>query len=511
YMYMALNHTGYQTNALRGVLTGRNFATDFRVYGWGPWHEFGHTYQQRPWTWSGMGEVTNNIYALSVARDFGWREVMFVEGAYERAFRYLRQPNKSFYPEDDPFAKLVMLWQLDLAFGPEFYPRVHREYRELPAADRPESDFDKIQTFILITSQVADRNLTPFYAAWGLPVAEATAQQLERLPELTEPIWWLTDTGYRSPEVWVRATEGFGLLGRLDGATLTRPTPVEIVAPNLTLQNVELYLDDELLFAGGTLTAVLVEPEKLAGGRHTLKAVVRDNEGRTHTSYVTFGVRHFQLIEPRRADASTMGERLRGNVAVRVEPHLPVEALGSWSVSLRRVVVDLAQPDTSQVAESKLQAGDSWPIHVVVDTTAFEDGAYDLVIRAETVYGVVSEISERVVLDNWEELEDPIRLPTGGWFGFLEQLRTVDKSDGWEYSSADPDAFGGDANRIFRSAPSDQYLTWKLERLGRVELTLYSKTTDIRDYVLVQSSADGQHWSDLSYTLQVDAGESHPD
>ena len=41
--------TGYESRAMRQVLNAYNVRHDYLSYGWGPWHEFGHTYQQNLW------------------------------------------------------------------------------------------------------------------------------------------------------------------------------------------------------------------------------------------------------------------------------------------------------------------------------------------------------------------------------------------------------------------------------------------------------------------------------
>ena len=43
----------------------------------------------------------------------------------------------------EEFEKLVMFWQLDLAYGEHFYPNLHQMYRLLPESEMPASDEDK--------------------------------------------------------------------------------------------------------------------------------------------------------------------------------------------------------------------------------------------------------------------------------------------------------------------------------------------------------------------------------
>ena len=94
-------------------------------FGWGQMHEAGHARQQYPWTWNdlrGMGEVTNNLYSLVAFKKIypNIPTRLDTEGDYNRAFAYLKQTNKEYKNIDDLFVKLVMLWQLHLAYGDDF-------------------------------------------------------------------------------------------------------------------------------------------------------------------------------------------------------------------------------------------------------------------------------------------------------------------------------------------------------------------------------------------------------
>lgn len=189
YMYMYYNHTGYNSAAMKTILNTQNFTQD----GWGPWHELGHTYQQRPWKWDVVGEVTVNIYSLFVQRHFGNQSRLEAENYYDKAFAYLQQPTKDFNKIEDHFVKLVMFWQLALAFGDDFYPQLHRVYREMPPWQHPTNDHGKIQTFIIISSQVVGVNLSPFFEMWGLAPDKATKEQIHHLPVLARPLWKLRD------------------------------------------------------------------------------------------------------------------------------------------------------------------------------------------------------------------------------------------------------------------------------------------------------------------------------
>ncbi|QPQ31267.1 M60 family metallopeptidase [Lysinibacillus sp. JNUCC 51] len=193
YMYANDFVTSYVGDAIQQVLNLKEFTEN----GWGPWHEMGHQRQQTPWMWDGLTEVTVNIYSMFVQRNLGQKSRL-EENSYEKAFDYFKKPQseKDYNKIDDPFMKVAMFWQLDLAFGEEFYPEIHRLYRAIPDGELPKTSEEKVQGFIYNASKVAKQNLLPFFDKWGLKASVETRQKIEslNLPTLTAPIWEATDS-----------------------------------------------------------------------------------------------------------------------------------------------------------------------------------------------------------------------------------------------------------------------------------------------------------------------------
>ncbi|MEI3894123.1 MULTISPECIES: M60 family metallopeptidase [Bacillus] len=190
YMYATYYRTAYSKGNLGPVLNLEELTND----GWGPWHEVGHQHQQNTWLWDGLGEVTVNIYSLAVQTTFGHKTRLEQEGRYEAAFAYLGKPDAQ--EKMDVFEKLVMFWQLHLAYGDQFYPNLHQMYRLLHDTELPKSDEEKKQMFIYMTSKVAGQNLIPFFDKWGLFANDATREKIEKLnlPKLEKEIWLSTDS-----------------------------------------------------------------------------------------------------------------------------------------------------------------------------------------------------------------------------------------------------------------------------------------------------------------------------
>ncbi|HDR4861433.1 M60 family metallopeptidase [Bacillus cereus] len=199
YMYAYPYRTAYVGDAIQYVLDINKFTTD----GWGPWHEAGHLRQQIPWRFYNMGEVQNNIYSLAVEKAFNQPSNLEKSGTYTKAFQYLEQTNKNYDEISDVFVKLVMLWQLQLAYGEDFYPKLHQLYRDMPLSELPQTDENKKQLFMISASKVAKQNLIPFFEQWGLRPNNDTIQKVAALgyPILTAEIWKGTDSNPIKPDM----------------------------------------------------------------------------------------------------------------------------------------------------------------------------------------------------------------------------------------------------------------------------------------------------------------------
>lgn len=147
--------------------------------GWGPWHEMGHLRQQYIWTWSNLGEVTNNIFALHVERKLGlYPSRLKKENRYQHALNFIADsdPYKNFNTMtgtyDDHFSRLVMFQQLYLAFGEKFYMDLHKKAR-LEPRNTSMTDEAKMSWFMKAACQVSGRDLTNFFRKWGFRVNES--------------------------------------------------------------------------------------------------------------------------------------------------------------------------------------------------------------------------------------------------------------------------------------------------------------------------------------------------
>lgn len=176
YMAATWYRTWYHKDAIRHILTTNGLQHD----GWGPWHEIGHMHQQDAWTWQGLGEVTVNIYSLAAERVLGnGRSRLARDHVWAEVALYLNLPDseRDFNSEEtNYFVRLAMYQQLWIAFGDEFYQKLHRRTREgTPGLENRE---DKMRYFMLQATEISGVDLGDFFRRWGLRVDESVYSEI---------------------------------------------------------------------------------------------------------------------------------------------------------------------------------------------------------------------------------------------------------------------------------------------------------------------------------------------
>ncbi|MFB3430433.1 MAG: M60 family metallopeptidase [Phycisphaerales bacterium] len=165
-----------------------NFDAEGENQLWGHYHEMGHSHQNPMWTFSGTGEVTVNIFtvlALHTVNGYPLDDAaMRTEPA--RAFATMVTHAKEGAPFDkwkrDPFLALqtyALLWQ---EFGWEAFRTAFRAYDDLAPGERPSTDDEKRDRFAITMSQTVERNLAPYFEAWGIPISGAVEEAVGDLP-----------------------------------------------------------------------------------------------------------------------------------------------------------------------------------------------------------------------------------------------------------------------------------------------------------------------------------------
>jgi hypothetical protein len=191
-------HAGYP------IMTHLNAATDMVIHSrllsgsWGLFHELGHNHQQKDWTFKGTGEVTVNLFSLYICEilcDIPWDRAWGgnLARAQQRLADHVRAGRKPWQQKnknggDDLALRLLMYSQVQRAFGWEAFGHTFAEYRDLPADERPRTEQEKRDQWLVRLSRAIHRNLGPFFVAWGVEVSETALQEVADMTP-----WWPDD------------------------------------------------------------------------------------------------------------------------------------------------------------------------------------------------------------------------------------------------------------------------------------------------------------------------------
>lgn len=160
---------------------------------WGLYHEVGHTYQMNEITWSGLVERSVNLYAVAVQEALGYPNYLDESTVYPAVMAFRETPiaERDFARITNGRLKVLMFDQLRRGFGAHFYAHLFQVIRRenVLGFPEPESDLAVQQHFMRTAGSVSNRNLTPFFEEWGLPIDDVTRTELARYPDLKVPIW----------------------------------------------------------------------------------------------------------------------------------------------------------------------------------------------------------------------------------------------------------------------------------------------------------------------------------
>ncbi len=153
---------------------------------WGFFHELGHNHQDYAWTFRGASEVTCNLFTLycmeKLCHNQNPRREVSKKFRQSRIRRHIEGGADFNAWMRDPFLALQMYMQLQEAFGWEAFQKVFAEYRELPRDQRPRSDDDKRDQWLVRFSKTAGKNLGPFFEGWGVPTSKEARESIADLP-----------------------------------------------------------------------------------------------------------------------------------------------------------------------------------------------------------------------------------------------------------------------------------------------------------------------------------------
>ncbi|CAL4139916.1 unnamed protein product [Meganyctiphanes norvegica] len=152
---------------------------------WGMFHELGHNMQRPMWTFQGTGEVTCNIFSLHamhvIANKKPWLH-KWLEGKIGKAKKYFDDGADFSQWQKAPGLALFIYAQIIHEFGWEPFKIVFRSYDILQRKQKPSSNEEKIDMWIIKMSDAVKHNLVPLFRFWGFPISshvEETVSSLE--------------------------------------------------------------------------------------------------------------------------------------------------------------------------------------------------------------------------------------------------------------------------------------------------------------------------------------------
>ncbi|WP_438948624.1 M60 family metallopeptidase [Streptomyces atratus] len=172
----------------RAYLDRATTVEGLRTRGWGLYHELGHLHQQFAYKPGGLTEVTVNIYSLAAQRTLKQPSNLLTVDAtteltyFQSAQRKFGTAGLSYEKSFGAYEKLVPLRQLELAFGDDFWPRLHKLVREEnPQSQYTEND-KRYRALATYSSRIAGYDLTDFFVnTWAFPIDTTGKAELAAL------------------------------------------------------------------------------------------------------------------------------------------------------------------------------------------------------------------------------------------------------------------------------------------------------------------------------------------
>ena len=181
-------HSGYPIMTWLDVEKTTVDVDKLKQFPWGHWHEMGHNHQKSEWTFDGTGEVTNNLLPLYVWTTILGHDVGSGHPALkdvERAKRWAKyeadgKPFKEW--QSDPWLALEMYIEMQKAFGWEPFKKVFAEYTTLTDAQKPKTEEQKHDQWMVRMAHATGHNLGPFFEKWNVPTSAAARASIADLP-----------------------------------------------------------------------------------------------------------------------------------------------------------------------------------------------------------------------------------------------------------------------------------------------------------------------------------------
>ena len=179
-------HSGYPIMGYTSIAGDLTNLTHLQTEGdWGPFHELGHNHQWSHWILPGTTETTCNLFSVYnmeevVGIDMGSGHSAVSDAERQTRLQDYIDNGADFTNDWSVWIALETYLQLQEAFGWEFFTTVFTTYRE--DAIQANSDSERIETWIRLSSAASNRNLASFYRAWGFPLSTNLEDELSQYP-----------------------------------------------------------------------------------------------------------------------------------------------------------------------------------------------------------------------------------------------------------------------------------------------------------------------------------------
>lgn len=180
-------HSGYPIMVPTSAAAEMVTFNKLKFPGWGFYHEIGHNHQRRSFTFDGAGEVTNNVlgmycYNAVLNKDWLIGHGGISEQAREEHVHKIKKASDKWQAwKSDPFLALTTYIQLIQAFGWESWRAYLHSFADSNFGPGPKNDDETRDQFLVRYSKITQRNLAPFFEAWGIPVSAGAKAQVSSL------------------------------------------------------------------------------------------------------------------------------------------------------------------------------------------------------------------------------------------------------------------------------------------------------------------------------------------
>jgi hypothetical protein len=155
--------------------------------GWGFYHEIGHNHQRGDFTFEGTGEVTNNVLGLYVyhavlGTDPYIGHSNITRDAQKEHIAAIKKAGDKFALwKKEPFLALTTYVQLGDEFGWDAWRKYLHSFADPSYGPAPKGDDERRDQFLVRYSKIVNRNLGPFFDAWGIPVSSSAKAEVGKL------------------------------------------------------------------------------------------------------------------------------------------------------------------------------------------------------------------------------------------------------------------------------------------------------------------------------------------